>query len=260
MIETVTSPELLAHLTMLMGFSSIYVGVLMMGFFYGLTLCSFSCLPLVGSYIFGTQEKFDRGFSATGVFIISKVATYGVIGALSGLLGSVLLDMVQPGWFLGIGGLLIIFVGIVVWRRRATCRSHTNLPSGMSPGWQTYRHMAAIGVVTSLMPCLPLSAVLLYAATTKSMVTGGVLALLFGIGTSASPIYYIGGATGWLSGKIRQAIPQHQGLMQKLSSFVLIMMGIKLLVLASVSLSEQSGQFFVYNPSTYFIEVQTVRL
>lgn len=254
-----SSPELFAHLTVLKGFSSIYVGVLVMGLFYGLTLCSFSCLPLIGSYVFGTQEKFDGGFFATAVFIISKVSTYGAVGALSGLLGSVFLDMVKPGWFLGAGGLLIIFVGVMVWRRRSTCRSHTNLQGGASSRWQTYGHMAAMGVVTSLMPCLPLSAVLLYAATTKSMVTGGVLALLFGIGTSASPLYYIGGGAGWISGKIRQAIPQHQRLIQKLSSIVLIMMGVKLLVLGVASLSGQPSQFFVFHSSTYFVEAQSMK-
>lgn len=240
------SPELYAHMTVLGDFDSVYVGVLVMGVFYGLTLCSFSCLPLIGSYIFGTQEKFEHGFFATAVFIIFKVSTYTAIGALSGFLGSVLLDAVNPGWFLGVGGLSIVLVGMKVWMRKSSCYSHPNLTNGASSGWRTYRHMAAMGVVTSLMPCLPLSAVLLYAATTKSILMGATLALLFGIGTSASPLYYIGGATGWLSGRIRQAIPEHQGLMQKLSSVVLILMGVKLLLLGAASLSGEPSQFFVF--------------
>jgi sulfite exporter TauE/SafE len=234
--------ELLAHLSLLNNFQSIYVGVLMMGFFYGLTLCSFSCLPLIGSYVFGTQEKFEGGFIATAVFVISKVTTYGVLGALSGLVGSAIFETIRPGWFLCCGGVLIMVVGVMVWRRRSSCQSHGPVQKITGPGWQTYRHMATMGVVTSLMPCLPLSAVLLYGASTKSMLTGGILALLFGLGTSASPLYYIGGAAGWLSGKIRKAIPQHQGLLQKLSSLILILMGIKLLLLGSASLTGEPVQ------------------
>ncbi len=234
--------QLQIHLSLLGDFQSIYVGVLMMGFFYGLTLCSFSCLPLVGSYVFGTQEKFEGGFLATAVFVIFKVSTYGVLGALSGFVGSVVFETIQPGWVLCTGGLLIIGVGVMVWRHRTSCRAHGTLQGKTGPGWQTYRHMATMGVVTSLMPCLPLSAVLLYSASTKSMLTGGVLALLFGLGTSASPLYYIGGAAGWLSGKIRQAIPQHQGLLKKLSSIILILMGVKLLLLGSASLTGLPGE------------------
>ncbi|MCK5546743.1 MAG: sulfite exporter TauE/SafE family protein [Rhodospirillaceae bacterium] len=248
------SYEFLTHLSLLKNFESIYGGVLVMGFFYGLTLCSFSCLPLIGSYVFGTQDKFEGGFFATVVFIIFKVSTYGVIGALSGLAGSVVLETVKPGWFLCIGGLLIMLVGIAVWRRRASCRPHGNLQDKTKSKWQTYRHMATMGVVTSLMPCLPLSAVLLYAASTKSMVTGGVLALLFGLGTSASPIYYIGGAAGWFSGKIRKAIPQHQSLLQRLSSVIVILMGVKLFLLGSTSLTGAPSEASVPNSSSPQVE------
>ena len=248
------SYELMVHLALLGDFESIYIGVLMMGFFYGLTLCSFSCLPLVGSYVFGTQAKFEGGFFATGVFIISKSATYGLMGALSGLVGSVILETVRPGWVLCAGGLLIIFVGIIVWRRRSTCSPHTSLIENRMSKWQTYRHMASMGIATSLMPCLPLSAVLLYAASTSSMVTGGALALLFGLGTSASPLYYIGGAAGWLSGKIRQAIPQYQGLLQKLSSLILILMGLKLFVLGSASLTDFPNKISTLLSSLFQLE------
>ncbi|MCW8861775.1 MAG: sulfite exporter TauE/SafE family protein [Rhodospirillales bacterium] len=232
-------PDLLLHFDLLKGFESIHAGVLTMGFFYGLTLCSFSCLPLIGPYVFGTQDGFRGGFSTTALFVVSKVATYTMLGAFSGLIGGVLLEEINPGLMMGFSGLLIVAIGGMVWKRqRSQCRTVGMRSEKSATRWRTFRHVAGMGVASSLMPCLPLSAVLLYAATTKSFVTGGVLALLFGIGTSASPLYYIGGgAAGWFSAKIRRVIPQHRELMRKLSSSVLIIMGVKLLLMGAASLS-----------------------
>ena len=205
-----------------------------MGIFYGLTLCSFSCLPIIGPYIFGAQAGFKQGFSATGVFVAAKVVTYTLLGAISGLLGSVVLEEIPADRLLSGSGVIIILVGILAWRRRNACDQKGRNEGGVPCQPRTKRHMVTLGIVTSLMPCLPLSAILLYAATSQSVLTGATLAFLFGIGTAVSPLYYIGGGSaGWISKKIREAIPMHQGILQKISSIVLILMGIKLLFLGS---------------------------
>jgi len=236
------NPDLLLHLDLLKEFDSIYVGVLTMGFFYGLTLCSFSCLPLIGPYVFGTQSGIRQGLSATAVFVSSKVATYGFLGVASGLAGAVLLELVEPGIILAVSGLIIIAVGVLAWRRRgAVCSTPngTQALAGDVSRWRTYRHMASVGAATSLMPCMPLSAVLLYAATTQSAATGGALALLFGLGTAVSPLYYLGGgAAGWFSKKIQRIIPQHRNVLSKLSSVIVILMGVKLLVMSGMGLTD----------------------
>ncbi len=236
------NPDLLLHLDLLKEFDSIYVGVLTMGLFYGLTLCSFSCLPLIGPYVFGTQSGIRQGLSATVVFVSSKVMTYGFLGVASGVVGAVLLEMVDPSIVLAGSGAVIVAVGVLAWRRRgAACStpSGTNTSTGEVSRWRTYRHMASVGAATSLMPCLPLSAVLLYAATTQSPVTGGTLALLFGLGTAVSPLYYLGGgAAGWFSKKIQRIIPQHRNVLSKLSSVIVILMGAKLLVMSGMGLTD----------------------
>ena len=221
------------HLDILNGFGSIYIGVLVMGFFYGLTLCSFSCIPLIAPYIFGTQGSFSRGFDATAIFVISRVVAYTMLGALSGLFGSVALDSVDSGWLLTIAGALIVVVGgMVIFKpKAAACNKQAAQPKLVRHPWL---HMMTLGFSTSLVPCMPLTAVLFYAATTQSWVTGALLAMMFGLGTSASPLYYIGGAAGWLSEKIRNEIPRYNGLLRILSGVILSIFGVQLLLMGGI--------------------------
>jgi thiol:disulfide interchange protein DsbD len=218
----------IAELTaQLEGFGSIYVGVLAMGFFYGLTLCSFSCLPLITPYIFGTQAGFRAGFDVTAIFIIARVAGYSVLGALSGFAGQLFLERIGLQVPMMVAGILILFIALLVlFKPHTSCKKPV---SAARDGQHSLRHMATLGIATSLMPCPPLYAVMLYGATTQSMLTGATLAFLFGLGTSASPLYYIGGATSWLSGRIGQETAyKYSSILRSLSGVIIATFGIKL--------------------------------
>jgi thiol:disulfide interchange protein DsbD len=206
------------------GTGSLYLGVLAMGFFYGLTLCSFACLPLIAPYVFATQQGFRKGFDATAIFIFARVAGYTLLGALAGLAGKLVLEHVGLQKPMIFAGLLVLAIGIAVaFRRRKTCGKSLHVP-------RSSRHMTILGFATSLMPCPPLYAIMIYAATTQSMVTGALLAFLFGFGTLASPLYYLGGATGWLSSRIGQETAyKYNALLRTLSALVIMMFGVKLI-------------------------------
>jgi len=216
-------------LELLRGFESLYVGVLAMGFFYGLTLCSLTCVPLITPYIFATQSGFRRGFDATAIFILARISAYTLWGALAGLLGEITLERIDPAWPMGLAGALIVVIAArVILTRHAGCPPHRGgSPAAPAHPW---RQMALLGLSTSLMPCLPLSAVLVYAAATQSALSGGLLALVFGIGASASPLYYIGGATGWLAERLRREIPRHSRGLRILSGAILALFGLRLLL------------------------------
>ncbi|MEJ2124695.1 MAG: sulfite exporter TauE/SafE family protein [Alphaproteobacteria bacterium] len=206
------------------GAGSLYLGVLAMGFFYGLTLCSFACLPLVTPYVFGTQPGFRKGFEATAVFIIARVAGYTLLGALAGLAGKLVLEHVGLKAPMILAGGLVLAIGVAVaLSRRNVCGNSSRIR-------RSSRHMTVLGFATSLMPCPPLYAIMLYAATTQSMVTGALLAFLFGCGTLASPLYYLGGAAGWLSARIGQETAhKYNSLLRILSALVIMMFGVKLI-------------------------------
>lgn len=222
-------PAIGAYLAPFGGSGSVYLGVLAMGFLYGLTLCSFSCLPLVTSCVFATQPGFRRGFDATAIFVVARIAGYTLLGALAGLAGKVILEYVGLKKPMMIAGFLILAVGlVVVLKPRRACRKSTNTPFRVQ---RVSSHMAILGIATSLMPCPPLYAVMLYAATTHSIASGALLAFLFGFGTLATPLYYLGGAAGWVSARLGQETPnQYSSLLRIMSGLVIVMLGAKLVV------------------------------
>ncbi len=230
-----SAPALQLHLDMLQNFESIYVGMLAMGFFYGLTLCNLSCIPLIGPYIIGTQKGFRRGFDATAVFVITRVVTYTILGGISGLVGNVALKSIDSGLLFVIAGTLVLSISVmIIFRPKAAACKSKGQVEVHRPRRRTWAHMVTLGFSTSLVPCLPLTAVLFYAATTQSFVTGCLLALMFGIGTSASPLYYIGGAAGWFSERIRSEIPRYGSLLRKVSGIILALFGLRLLIMSGV--------------------------
>jgi thiol:disulfide interchange protein DsbD len=207
------------------GAGSLYLGVLAMGFFYGLTLCSFACLPLITPYVFGTQSGFRKGFDATAIFIFARVAGYTLLGALAGLAGKVVLEHVGLQAPMIFAGTLVLAIGLIVaLRPRKTCGKSLRIQRSSG-------HMTILGLATSLMPCPPLYAIMLYAATTQSIAMGATLAFLFGFGTLASPLYYFGGAAGWLSARIgEETAYKYNALLRTLSALVIMMFGVKLII------------------------------
>ena len=229
-------PAIEQQLSMLGWFSSDYVGILAMGLFYGLTLCSFSCLPMLTPYLFANAAStpqrgggFMPAFNLTALFIITRVLTYAALGALAGGMGEALLSRLDGGAFMPLAGLVVLAIGVtVMFRRRGTCARPARRSA--SGGVAGALHMAGLGVATSLMPCLPLTAVLMLAAARGSVLQGAAFGLLFGIGAAASPLYYLGGATGWLAARIRAEIPRHAPLLQKISGFILALFGLRLIL------------------------------
>jgi sulfite exporter TauE/SafE len=229
-------PELQQLLDFMQGFDSVWLGVLAMGFLYGLTLCSLTCIPLIAPYIFATQHGFRRGFDATAIFILARIMAYTLWGAIAGLLGDMLLTQVDPAWpGLLAGGLILLIALRVTWRGRSACPNHlADSQRVKPPNRHTWIQMATLGFSTSLLPCPPLSGVLIYAATTQSMFNGALLALLFGIGAGASPLYYIGGTTGWFAQRLLKQIPQHGHWLRLLSGTILGIFGIRLLLMNGI--------------------------
>jgi len=230
-------PAIEQQLSMLGWFSSDHVGILAMGLFYGLTLCSFSCLPMLAPYLFanamqtnGKAGGFMPAFNLTALFIIARVATYTVLGAAAGATGETLLAWLDEGMLLPVAGGIVVAIGVaVIFSRKSSCAKPAAGPVRRT-GLKGTAHMLGLGMATSLMPCLPLTAVLMLAAVRGSPTEGALYGLLFGLGAAASPLYYIGGAAGWLATRIRQEIPKHAALLRRINGVILVLFGARLIV------------------------------
>ncbi|MFH1319406.1 MAG: sulfite exporter TauE/SafE family protein [Bacteroidota bacterium] len=222
--------EFLCDIDFFKGFANPYLGVLLTGLFYGMTLCSFSCLPYIGTYILGSQEGFGKGVKATVIFSVSRAVTYTFLGGLCGYIGSVIVEEINPELIFLITGIVIFLIGIIIIIKplKACSQEHRKISKTIFLQ-NPYLHLISMGMAISLIPCLPLTAVLLYSSTTHSVFTGGLIALIFGLGTVISPLLFFGGIAGWFSGRIKIEIPQYRTLLQKISGLILVFLGVKLL-------------------------------
>lgn len=208
----------------------LYSGPFMLGLTYGLTVCSWSCLPYIGPYIIGSSTGFGPGVKAVLTFSLGKLISYALLGALDGYLGKVL-EYSQVTFVSAIPALLIIWLGCSLFfrpkgkcsKRNGKTNSEITHNTGLFP-------LIFLGITAGLSPCLPLSGVLLYAAAGHSITGGFRTALLFGMGTTISPLILMGGMMGWFSAGLSQKIPRYSPLFQKVCGLMLVSLGIKLIV------------------------------
>lgn len=207
-----------------------YLGTLVLGLMFGFTYCTFACAPYLVTYIGGVQKGFARGVGTSLIFSLGRVTAYGLLGGLAGILGG-FLSSSDFQKYAGIAfGIIIIVIGISIFvkRRSLTC-NHIDY----GKAWPMLKHLPqsidagafVMGVAVGLIPCPPLIAILLYSAAFFSPGQSIMLACLFGLGTTISPLLLIGGSAGWLSRLIHEKAPDYRGWVSGICGGILIFMG-----------------------------------
>jgi sulfite exporter TauE/SafE len=87
-----------------------------------------------------------------------------------------------------------------------------------------------MGFTKGLVLCPPLVGFLLYSATLSGPGESIIQATLFGVGTTLSPLLFLGGATGWLLNKA----PLFSKWISKIAAVFLILLGFNMLLSAMV--------------------------
>lgn len=211
-----------------------YLASLALGVLYGLTFCTSVCLPYVTSYIAGIGAGFRKGIVVTSIYNSGRVTAYALLGALTGFFKT----LVSDAFFLSFQkyspiafGVTIILIGISIFigkrssigtcpveNRQGLCIKETLR--------QRFDFRAfSMGFTRGLVLCPPLIALLL-AALTLSQTNPIVLAVLFGLGTTISPLLILGGATGWLLNKA----PLFSRWISKIGGGILLLLGLNILL------------------------------
>jgi sulfite exporter TauE/SafE len=86
------------------------------------------------------------------------------------------------------------------------------------------------GFTKGFVLCPLLVALLLYGVTSSPQINSNLLIVLFGLGTAASPLLFIGGMTCWLLEKA----PLLTKWISKFGGAILILLGVSVLVLAII--------------------------
>ncbi|MDH5663987.1 MAG: sulfite exporter TauE/SafE family protein [Candidatus Bathyarchaeota archaeon] len=221
-------------MTLLSEISNPYLGSLILGMLYGLTLCTSVCLPYVIGYIAGIGAGFRKGVMVTSIYNSGRVTAYALIGGLAGLFRT----LVSDAFFLSYQkyspiafGVAIIIIGASIFLRKkssiGTCiiekREHLGIPKKLTQKFDI--RAFSMGFTRGLVLCPPLIALLL-AALALSQINIIMLAVLFGLGTAVSPLIILGGATGWLLNKA----PLFSRWISKISAGILIMLGLDVLL------------------------------
>ncbi len=195
--------------------SNPYLGAFTIGLFYGLVVCTASCLPYVTSYIAGIGAGFRKGVRVTFIFNSGRILAYALIGGLIGLFSGLVALVVPQAAIspfqvyssLVFGGVTaVIGVSILLKARKpSSCDlqdAGTMVTTGKAGRFGVDLGAFSLGLTRGLIICPPLITLLMVYALPFSNPVGSVaLALLFGLGTTLSPILVLGGVTGWLLNK-----------------------------------------------------------
>jgi sulfite exporter TauE/SafE len=220
-------------MTLLEQISNPYLGSLVLGVFYGLTFCTSICLPYVSSYIAGISAGFRKGVKITAIYNSGRITAYAVIGSLTWLFKTLVSDSLFSSYQKYsslIFGVSVVLIGISILFTKHSgdaCAMKKLEPQGvLNTVKQRFDVRAfSMGFTRGFVLCPPLIALLLYSVTSSPPINSTLLAVLFGLGTAASPLLLIGGMTGWLLEKA----PLLRKWISRFGGAILVLLGVVVL-------------------------------
>jgi uncharacterized protein len=163
--------------------------------------CISMCGPMVVTYAVKSEDgdSWQKKVLPNLAYQAAKLTSYVLVGFLLGAIGSAFnLDGVRP-WIMAVAGVFMIILGLGMtgkapWAARLTPRPPRALITALSKlrrkatsdadaGESSIATPIAFGLLTGLMPCAPLQAAELAAASTGNPFYGALTMLAFGLGT-----------------------------------------------------------------------------
>lgn len=199
--------------------------------------CVGMCGAISGALSMGLPESVrsrrSRLLGYNLLFSLGRVASYGVAGLLSGLLGAALIDPMQPGpslgWLRLLASVVVVLLGLYLggwWPRLAWVESLG------APVWKHLEPLGrrlipirsplqalVYGLVWGWLPCGLVYWALLIAATAANPTESATFMLVFGLATLPTLL-----ATGLLAGWIRQL--RNLGYARQAAGALLVLMGL----------------------------------
>jgi cytochrome c-type biogenesis protein len=175
-----------------------------------LLFCTSTCLPYIASYIAGIGAGFRKGVTVTLIFNSGRVIAYALIGAAIGafklLLSSETLASFQTYSSFAFAIVTVAIGASLLLKSKQSsapckdCDGSNHRDKGLRRANEKFDFRAfSLGLSRGLVICPPLLLLLVtYSAAGAAPLDSFTIALLFGIGTTLSPILLLGGVTGWL--------------------------------------------------------------
>lgn len=181
--------------------------VWLLGVSMGLTACTVTCLPFIGTWTLGRASGQREAFLHTGVFLGGRVFTYTVLATVAGAAGLGLAKAMGSTW----GNALIAAASIQAGLWLLLKPAGKACAAAAKPALVPIRFQRRgdslpplfFGAALSLTPCTPLASLLALAANTGSAAQGAAYGLAFGLGAAMTPIIVLVPLAGRLGREIR---------------------------------------------------------
>ena len=171
-----------------------------LGLTMGVTACTVTCLPFMGTWVLGRGGSGRGALRDTGLFLLGRITAYGLLGALAGALGSWLAHALDSGVGHTAIGLASIAAGVwlLLPEQRHACGTMRRA-AAMPP--------LLLGFSLSLTPCAPLGALLAACTVSGGGVEGMGYGLSFGLGAALTPLLLLLPLLGLFGNRLRENRP-----------------------------------------------------
>ena len=156
--------------------------VWLLGVSLGLTACTATCLPFMGTWVLGRGGTQMQALRDTGLFVAGRIAAYTLLGAVAAGAGTWLAQLMRGGAGNLVIGMASIAAGL--WLLRSA-KAHLPCSAARNAGGTP---PLLLGFSLSLTPCAPLASLLAVCAAAGSVRLGMANGVAFGLGAALTPL------------------------------------------------------------------------
>lgn len=156
--------------------------VWLLGVSLGLTACTATCLPFMGTWVLGRGGTQRQALRDTALFVGGRIFAYILLGALAAGAGAWLTQAMRGGSGNFIIGIASVSAGLWLLRPAG---AHAQCNAARSAG---HTPPLLLGFSLSLTPCAPLASLLAVCAAADSVKLGMASGAAFGLGAALTPL------------------------------------------------------------------------
>lgn len=206
----------------------------LLGASMGLTACSVTCLPFIGTWALGRASGYPEAWRHILSFLAGRVLAYTLLALFAGMLGMGLANALGGIWgSLAIGGASILAgLWLLAGRRPAGCAKRA-APVEQVIRWGRPRDATPpflMGSALALTPCTPLASLLAVAAESGAPLRGAGFGLVFGLGATLTPMLLLVPLAGRMGQALRQERDWLAPWLPRAAALVLIVLGLRRIV------------------------------
>lgn len=184
--------------------------VWLLGVSMGMTACTVTCLPFMGTWALGRAGGRHEALAHTATFLAGRVTAYSLLGAAAGLAGMGLAQSLGGNLGNIAVGTASVLAGLwLIVRPVSGCGTGgppAVAPVRFAPAGKSARDGLPplfLGAALSLTPCTPLASLLALAANAGGAAQGAAYGLAFGLGAAVTPILILVPLAGHFGRELR---------------------------------------------------------